>query len=95
MAKKAKKAKIAVSRKKIAKGKTVKKAGKAKKNDELDKSLAELVERGRPKGFVTNIEIIDHFPKIENNIDFLEEVYPDYFVILLRKKMAQLFLVIM
>jgi RNA polymerase primary sigma factor len=75
MAKKAKKAKVAVPKKKPAKEKTVKTAGKGKKNDELEKSLAELIERGRPKGFVTNIEIIDHFPKIENNVEFLEEVY--------------------
>lgn len=51
------------------------KRAKNKKADELEKSLEELIERGRPKGFVTNLEIIDQFPKIENNVAFLEEIY--------------------
>lgn len=37
--------------------------------------LEELIARGRPRGFVTDNEILHHFPKIEENIEFLEEIY--------------------
>jgi RNA polymerase primary sigma factor len=47
----------------------------AKREAELQESLAELVERGRQKGFVTNFEILDYFPRIEKDLDYLEEVY--------------------
>lgn len=40
-----------------------------------DKRLEELVERGGPKGFVTDLEIIDFFPRIETDTKFLEEIY--------------------
>src|SRR3989344_5036621 len=40
-----------------------------------DKRLEELVERGQPKGFVTDLEMLDFFPRIENDTDFLEEIY--------------------
>ncbi|MBI2013900.1 MAG: sigma-70 family RNA polymerase sigma factor [Candidatus Colwellbacteria bacterium] len=37
--------------------------------------LAELIERGRPKGFVTDLEILDYFPNIEESVGFLDVVY--------------------
>jgi RNA polymerase primary sigma factor len=37
--------------------------------------INELIERGRPRGFVTDNEILYHFPKIEDNVDLLEEIY--------------------
>jgi len=40
-----------------------------------EKALAELIERGRPRGFVTDNEILYSFPKIEDNIVLLEEIY--------------------
>lgn len=40
-----------------------------------DKRLLELVERGGGKGFVTDLEIIDFFPRIETDTNFLEEIY--------------------
>jgi RNA polymerase primary sigma factor len=46
---------------------------KPKKVDE--KILKELLERGRPRGFVSDNEILYFFPDIENNIEALEEVY--------------------
>ena len=40
-----------------------------------EKLLEELVERGVPKSFVTDLEILDFFPKIETNTVFLEHIY--------------------
>ncbi len=52
-----------------------KKAGKVKKS-KLDKSaLTELIERGRPRGFVTDNEILYYFPTIEKEVGFLDEIY--------------------
>jgi len=42
---------------------------------EYQKSLAELVHRGRGRGFVTDAEVLNYFPYIERNLGFLEEVY--------------------
>ena len=48
----------------------------------LDQGLAkhaaeinELVERGRPRGFVTDNEILYYFPNVEDNVALLDEVY--------------------
>ncbi len=65
MAKKAK----AGENKKTTKAKTTKKV------KDRDGALEELIERGRPKGFVTSGEIIDSFPRVENNLSYLEEIY--------------------
>ena len=35
----------------------------------------ELIERGRPRGFVTDNEILYYFPKIEDNVKLLDEIY--------------------
>ena len=40
-----------------------------------ENALSELIERGRPRGFVTDNEILYYFPKIEEDISFLEQVY--------------------
>jgi RNA polymerase primary sigma factor len=40
-----------------------------------EKKLEILVERGRSKGFITDLEIIDYFPNIERHTDFLEKIY--------------------
>ena len=50
-----------------------KKKGSKKELDEH--ALQELVERGRPRGFVTDNEILYHFPNIEEDVAFLEEIY--------------------
>ncbi len=49
---------------------------KLTKEQELqEKLLQQLIERGRPRGFVTDNEILYVFPTVEEDIDFLEEVY--------------------
>jgi RNA polymerase primary sigma factor len=40
-----------------------------------EEALKELISRGAPRGFVTDNEILYHFPKIEENVEYLEEVY--------------------
>ncbi|MBI3589002.1 MAG: sigma-70 family RNA polymerase sigma factor, partial [Candidatus Liptonbacteria bacterium] len=67
-------------RKKISKprAKTAKKliSPKQKKSAKLEgESLNELIEAGRPRGFVTDNEILYYFPKVEENLPFLEEIY--------------------
>ncbi len=41
----------------------------------LEHKLTSLVNKGRDRGFVTYDEILRVFPEIENNIDFLDDVY--------------------
>ncbi|MEK7641349.1 MAG: sigma-70 family RNA polymerase sigma factor [Patescibacteria group bacterium] len=38
-------------------------------------ALGELIERGRSRGFVTDGEVLNYFPKIEEDISFLEQIY--------------------
>src|SRR3989344_2963368 len=60
------------------KGGKVKKtsAGKAAARAKLNENvLAELIEKGRPRGFVTDTEILYYFPNIEEDLAFLEEIY--------------------
>lgn len=58
-----------------------KKSGKAgkfapKSSQEInEEALNELIESGRPRGFVTDNEIIYYFPRIEEDLSFLEKVY--------------------
>jgi len=37
--------------------------------------INELIERGRPRGFVTDNEILYYFPKIEDSVELLDEIY--------------------
>jgi RNA polymerase primary sigma factor len=39
------------------------------------KEIDELIERGRPRGFVTDNEILYYFPTIEENVELLDEIY--------------------
>ncbi len=64
--KKAKIHKIKKSVKKI-------KRGRKPKFDEL--LIDELIKKGRPRGFVTDAEILHYFPNIEEDIVFLERIY--------------------
>lgn len=41
-------------------------------------ALEELVDVSRTKGFVTDVEILKAFPKIESDIDFLEYLYDQF-----------------
>ncbi len=55
--------------------KTQKKRASAARAEIFDEKNGELIERGRSRGFVTDIEIIALFPQIETDIDLLEETY--------------------
>jgi len=57
------------SHKKGSKKRTYK---KSKLNESV---IQELITRGRPRGFVTDSEILYFFPKAEENIEELEEIY--------------------
>ncbi len=46
-----------------------------KERKALEHKLTVIINRGRDRGFITFDEILRVFPDIENNIDFLEEVY--------------------
>ncbi|OGZ12888.1 MAG: hypothetical protein A2942_01685 [Candidatus Lloydbacteria bacterium RIFCSPLOWO2_01_FULL_50_20] len=46
-----------------------------KERKQLEHKLTNLLTTGRERGFVTFDEILRVFPEIENNVDFLEEVY--------------------
>ena len=65
------------TRAKQAKGK-VKKKPLQKRETRLSvnqAALTELIERGRPRGVVTDNEILYYFPDIEKNVSFLDEIY--------------------
>ena len=42
---------------------------------QLEHKVAQIMTKGRDRGFVTYDEILRVFPEIENNVDFLEELY--------------------
>jgi RNA polymerase primary sigma factor len=67
--------KIPKAAKKPKKEKLKKLTAAEKKIKVNEDSLNELIERGRPRGFVTDNEIIYYFPNIEEDVKFLEEVY--------------------
>ena len=58
--------------KKIKKGTTKKVRPRKFKFDEL--AISELIKIGRPRGFITDMEILSRFPHIEEDILFLEEL---------------------
>jgi len=61
---------------KSPKGKKSKPETKLEKNVRIHESeINELIERGRPRGFVTDNEILYYFPKIEDSVELLEEIY--------------------
>ena len=82
-------AKKAVPKKVVKKGKPNKtakpKVGKAvkavtpksKKLDIDGSKLQELIARGKPKGFITDLEIMDYFPRIELNPEYLDSIYDE------------------
>lgn len=43
--------------------------------EEYLQHLEDLVRRGRGRGFVTDAEVLNYFPRIEEHVGFLEEVY--------------------
>jgi RNA polymerase primary sigma factor len=61
-------------RKKPAKKRVASRKSEGQKEQE-QVLLKELIEHGRLKGFVTDVEILKYFPRIETDISFLEEIY--------------------
>ncbi len=53
-------------------GKITKKKKPLKLNEA---DLQELIQRGKPRGFVTDNEILYYFPRIEKDISLLDEIY--------------------
>jgi RNA polymerase primary sigma factor len=47
----------------------------AEREKEYREALDDLVRRGRGRGFVTDAEVLNYFPEIENNLFFLDEIY--------------------
>ena len=80
-------AKKRIPRKPAGKGKkaAIKRTGPKQKGKPLSKfekavkvhaaEINELIERGRPRGFVTDNEILYYFPKIEDHVELLDEIY--------------------
>ena len=68
--------KTAKKSRKISKKAADRKASKKEAKRELDlQALAELTDRGRSRGFVTDTEVLHYFPHVEEDISFLEEIY--------------------
>lgn len=69
--------KDALRGKKVKKGKRKKVVRKkiAVKKLFNESAIEELIKIGRPRGFVTDMEIMSYFPAIENDIVFLEKIY--------------------
>ncbi|MEK7180825.1 MAG: RNA polymerase sigma factor region1.1 domain-containing protein, partial [Patescibacteria group bacterium] len=62
--------------KKLKKTPAAKILDKKKRGKALDEeTLNELIETGRPRGFVTDNEILYYFPRVEEDLVFLEEIY--------------------
>ena len=40
-----------------------------------EQNLSELLARGRSRGFVTDTEVLHYFPRVEDDVAFLEEIY--------------------
>jgi len=51
------------------------KSAKSKKGEFSEEKLEAILKTGRERGFITYAEILNHFPKIEENIKFLEDLY--------------------
>lgn len=80
-----KKKKVVVKNKKQLKTKVVhlvkKVEKKSKKELELEQEygdrLKELIQRGRVRSFVTDAEVLNYFPQIEENLPFLDIIYKE------------------
>jgi len=56
----------------------VKKVRKTKadaRKEIYEQNLNELIERGKGRGFVTDTEVLHYFPRVEDDVSFLEEIY--------------------
>lgn len=55
--------------------KTARVAPRRERVAEKERKLQELMKRGHSKGFVSDLEILDYFPRIETDTRFLEQIY--------------------
>lgn len=63
-------------KKKAVKKSQAKKVSRKKVKEELsEERIMQLVKRGKGRGFVTDTEVLAVFPHIEQNIDFLDDIY--------------------
>jgi len=46
-----------------------------KRQEEMQMQLSELIDKGRARGFVTDTEVLHYFPRIEEDVAFLEQIY--------------------
>ncbi len=62
-------------------GKKIKKPAKVSKKEKIklesENNLQELISRGRSRGFVTDTEVLYFFPRVEDDVEFLEKIYKD------------------
>jgi RNA polymerase primary sigma factor len=67
----------ATPKKKVVK-KKITRVRRSKAKQELNvQQLGELIKRGRSRGFVTDSEVLHHFPNLEEDLVFLEDVYSE------------------
>ncbi|MBI3046499.1 MAG: sigma-70 family RNA polymerase sigma factor [Candidatus Harrisonbacteria bacterium] len=62
----------------MAKGTKARKVRKTKaetRKEIYEQNLNELLERGKGRGFVTDTEVLHYFPRVEDDVSFLEEIY--------------------
>lgn len=57
--------------------KEIKKTRQSKKNNELEIKKTQLITKGKERGFITFDEILKEFPTIEDDVDFLEQIYEE------------------
>ena len=74
--------KVASKKTKTRKPKTAKKPLKkqakkvsAKKQELNQQALSDLIERGTGRGYVTDTEVLHFFPRIEEDVNFLDKIY--------------------
>ncbi|MEX0690114.1 MAG: sigma-70 family RNA polymerase sigma factor, partial [Candidatus Paceibacterota bacterium] len=72
---KSKKLKSSASTKTKKVVKTKKKTKKEELQEEREQSLKNLVGRGSSRGYVTEAEVLNYFPRIELHLEFIEKVY--------------------
>jgi len=67
------------AKKKISSKKPAKKSPKLSKEEKkvkaFEQNLGELIERGKSRGFVTDTEVLHYFPRVEDDVSFLEQIY--------------------
>jgi len=59
----------------ISKPKKITKKSQQKENDDFEKKVQELINRGKSRGFVTQDEILMYFPRVEENLALLDKLY--------------------